>query len=608
MEQVVGGEQLLDTARDFFNFVTNFFEVINTSATHIHHSALELSPLSSILRKLHYHRRFVLMPRLVTGTPDSWDESVMIFSKDPSHGYESHAWSQCGRFVATQKQDAVEIRDPLTLELLSALKPAKPTALTGPLAYSPDGHSLACLSNTAIIIWDIQTHQMVKDIECDNSGLGSLVWSLDGRTIGTLLKDWKTYAWVARIHDVTSGTTLPPITFWPTDIPHLWVHDKSFRIAMTVRGSEVCHIDIVDFGVGRSLTKVESFRIPLWKEYPRIKSFSPTTHCVSISADNQLAILDVRNSKILLQAMVSSEFHCFSTDGSHFAASPQMTNIHVWKYSSGCYTLLKKVSCRETRHFSFSPTSLSILGHFGRLLRVWRLDAPPVAPSPAVPSERLTGLSYNGTYMATAVRRSEGTVTITNFLSQHPSQFIDTGVAISGLALTGNVLLVIGSGKVMAWLLTEEGVVEGILNNRRADAGDSVWALSVEPRGFKPKFSAKHQIGAIISRGGRTLRTYHTGTGRDLKSHPLPWDGECQVDTLQGSHHLRVHEEDPPPGNNWLVSRAVLQEGWVKGPEGRHRLWLPVEWRISLDNERWCHDITTLHFKIPGNELVIIKF
>jgi len=47
--QAAQDNQLLDTARDYFQFTTTFFEVINISATHIYHSALELSPLSSII-------------------------------------------------------------------------------------------------------------------------------------------------------------------------------------------------------------------------------------------------------------------------------------------------------------------------------------------------------------------------------------------------------------------------------------------------------------------------------------------------------------------------------------------------------------------------------
>jgi hypothetical protein len=63
-------KQLLETARDCFHFVTKFFEPINVSAAHIYHSALELSPLSSIVRRLYYHQRHTPFPRVLVGTPD----------------------------------------------------------------------------------------------------------------------------------------------------------------------------------------------------------------------------------------------------------------------------------------------------------------------------------------------------------------------------------------------------------------------------------------------------------------------------------------------------------------------------------------------------------
>ena len=42
------------------------------------------------------------------------------------------------------------------------------------------------------------------------------------------------------------------------------------------------------------------------------------------------------------------------------------------------------------------------------------------------------------------------------------------------MGLTGNVLLVVGSEIVVAWLLTKEGIVNGVSGNRRAGRGDSI--------------------------------------------------------------------------------------------------------------------------------------
>src|SRR5882757_1608224 len=97
--QVAQEHQLLETARDYYQFVTNFFEVINVSATHIYHSALELSPLSSTVRKLYYYQRPHPSPRVVIGVPDSWDPST---AASPRHSHcLSPTWSPCGQLIAT---------------------------------------------------------------------------------------------------------------------------------------------------------------------------------------------------------------------------------------------------------------------------------------------------------------------------------------------------------------------------------------------------------------------------------------------------------------------------------------------------------------------------
>ena len=94
MNQVAGDEQLLDITKDYSRFVMNFFEVINVSVVHIYHSALELSPVSSIIRTLYYDRRITPLPKVVIGIPDSWDQSVAVSGKDNYHGLCT--WSPCG--------------------------------------------------------------------------------------------------------------------------------------------------------------------------------------------------------------------------------------------------------------------------------------------------------------------------------------------------------------------------------------------------------------------------------------------------------------------------------------------------------------------------------
>ena len=165
MNQATADKELLEVAKDCFQFVTKFFGVINVSATHIYHSALELCPVSSIIRKLYYHQHITRSPKVVIGTPESWTQTIGVSGKDGYHGL--CIWSPCGRFVAARTSKAVEIRNQLTMELITNLQTTEANPhLTGPLAYSPDGRSIACASTTAILIWDIQTGGVAKEIEC----------------------------------------------------------------------------------------------------------------------------------------------------------------------------------------------------------------------------------------------------------------------------------------------------------------------------------------------------------------------------------------------------------------------------------------------------------
>ena len=135
MNQVAKDTQLFDIAKDCFQFVTKFFEVINVSAAHIYHSALELCPVSSIIRKLYYHCRITRSPKIAIGILDSWDPTIAISGK---HDYqELCTWSPCGRFVAAQTRQAVEIRNQLTLELITILQP---TDTGGEGAYTQQVH------------------------------------------------------------------------------------------------------------------------------------------------------------------------------------------------------------------------------------------------------------------------------------------------------------------------------------------------------------------------------------------------------------------------------------------------------------------------------------
>jgi hypothetical protein len=135
---------LLDTATDCLRFATEFFEVISQSARHIYHSALQLAPRSSIVRKLYSQQIYSPVAWVVAGVPVSWDSCTA--SVGGAWGVPYAVWSPCGQFIAAAFGGTIQVRDSNTLEKVSVLKPPGHLPVACPTfpTFSPDGRLLAC--------------------------------------------------------------------------------------------------------------------------------------------------------------------------------------------------------------------------------------------------------------------------------------------------------------------------------------------------------------------------------------------------------------------------------------------------------------------------------
>ena len=269
----------------------------------------------------------------------------------------------------------------------------------GTHAYSPDGHSLACASNSAIIIWDIQTGGVAKQIQLDASYDALLAWSLDGRKIWAMTWGGRSCFAVWRF-DIVSGTMQSSTISHSRFKPHVWAHDKSFR-AMTTRwcpGIGRVQDRIIDiFEADPTLTKIESFDVRLGRNVDyigspikwHIGSFSPTAYRISVSipSQRQVLVLDIRNSRTLLAETHPFGWHCFSPDGGFFAAS-QVSTVQIWKYDGSSYIAWRNLPTRadSRTNLLFSPTSSSVLGTFDNILKVWQLGDLFIPPIPAADS------------------------------------------------------------------------------------------------------------------------------------------------------------------------------------------------------------------------------
>ena len=382
----------------------------------------------------------------------------------------------------------------------------------------------------------------------------------------------------------------------------------------TIKNGGIRTIDI--FEARPALTRTDSFSIQL-DTGPSIKSFSPVTYRVSTTRFDypattiDPAIFDLRTSKKLLGVgeYGSGRSHALSSDGSLFITSGG-SKFLIWKYDTGRYIMWREypIPTYPAFRYLFSPNSQSILGHSGDTLRLWRLDGPSVAP-PAL-AQQLGTFSCCGTYMATT-RRGGCTITITNILSQNTSFFIDTDIEVFELGFTGNVLLVVGSGAVVAWLSTEWGLVDGTFGNRRAGRGDSVWTASIsQSRAWDPIFSVEGEH-AVIKSDGDTPHIYNTRTGEVLEpaQAPLRSDGPWYslVDTNQARDHFyKRSARNASIEDDWGPSGTCFEEGWVKDREGRHLLWLPSEWRVGEGHRvQWFSNTATMRFILWGEPVTI---
>ena len=151
--------------------------------------------------------------------------------------------------------------------------------------------------------------------------------------------------------------------------------------------------------------------------------------------------------------------------------------------------------------------------------------------------------------------------------------------------------------EMVAWLLTEEGLVNGVFGNRRASRGDSIWAVSKPEYISDLKFSIEGETGVVES-GGNIVQVYNTRTGEVCEPARTPLrlnEPRYSITDIRWARHL-------PPGDDWKPSNT-LKDGWVKDREGRRLLWLPAEWRaVDWDNVEWFSNIATIRFKTPHFE------
>ena len=672
---MTGGQQLLNTAGDYFQFVTKFFEIIKISAPHIYHSALEHSPQSSIVRERYYFKSFQdHRPWVICGVSSSWKPAGV------NGKYGSYTWSPCGQLFAAQTPTSVEIRDALTLDKHSTLQPTKPIPkdlepighLPSTLAYSPDGHSLAGCFSSAATIWDIQTGGVIKEMECGvvDALPKSLVWSLDGTTIGAIFLKGEGN-WIVFTCDIASIKVSTHTVQSPYE-PCLWP----------------CGDSIWMMTISENKTTINTFEI-----WPTVTVFLVKSHSIAHSIGGNpppamhqdrflsgdlchwgFSVYDIHNQRFLLRKYSFFTTNCFSPDGGLLATTSNhevhisRLEEHAQYYHQWKTFPLWKALGDAPRGLKFSPTSSSLL-----ISRDGYLEVQPLEGSITHTPEKITLIKFssNGTYLVTAFK-DKSTIIITNLYTDS-SQLIDTKVTICQLTLVSNILFMGSHRDLVAWKLTAEGTVDGASDIRRIDSSSRLWIK--EWMGDDLSFWASGQTGVI--RSFTNIVFYNMETGEELKHAapstplpPLPSDdlGFSSWPTFSYHHPLEYHNylsgdnlpdcdvetgeefksaapsipspsspswkdfyhdsdgtdfrtwpsfscydlvecNDHPSKDNLPASTPWFQEGWLMYPEGeyQHRLWLPTHWRTKWEEVHCLNDIKILRLVLASGK-VVIKF
>ena len=198
----VQGSLTLNLAKDYSRFVHTLFDLISTSAPHVYHSALPLSPKTSMVREMYtkYKRPSV---RVVHGLPTSWEPAIAtVYDKA---GLYAVAWSPCNKIIAVAKPGAVEIRDAVTLSPVGAFK--SPCSKPLHLSFSPDSRSLIQLDGNNLITWDVQTGGSVSKISPEDMRKGIFdlsAYSMDGTIFSVVYEKMGTLDSDITAHDIST--------------------------------------------------------------------------------------------------------------------------------------------------------------------------------------------------------------------------------------------------------------------------------------------------------------------------------------------------------------------------------------------------------------------
>ena len=638
----------LNLVRDYFHFITTFFEVINISAPHIYHSAVSLSPQTSIVHKL-YKQYACPTARVMQGLPTLWEASIVA---QTSHT-QSVTWSPSNSFIAVAHSESVDILDPATLYQLSTIEHPLPNPKC--LSISPDGCLLMIFEDENIAVFDLQTGGPVATIFRGQDYKPRWEWcfstnSMDGKTVAIAYEGCQHVGYPSIItYDLISKTRTPHHILEGYIIISTWTQGEYLKLATVTKGCIT--IWEATFTLTYPPTEVECLPAPDEIVNGEKFLFLPALFRVAFILSGEILVWDAKASKLLLRSRLNQFYSrgSFSSDG-HFLSCVGHGRVYVWKESSSGYILHQILGKRSGSYspVSFlSPNGKSVIFLPGNVMHLWSTNDQILSHSSDLTSVGeyfILEISPNKTLAAFA-HWSGQTATVFDLHSGSSKLVIDVDMSIECLKVTETTIVISDLKKIVTWNIPSGNSAL----NARVNTSDSIQTTWLDISQSIDQYEPTHgsispglNLIALVARDSfsmQELSVYDVFTGRcflttsclltrdlhprfTLDEHEVWAVDDFKFDMRERWEIIRDSESgvteleplastvNPPPEiSPWQSSHGydVTDSGWVLSPIQEHLLWLPHRWRSYRIHRVWDGHILCL-LSAECTEPVILEF
>ena len=604
---------MLDLANDCFRFVMQFFDVISSSAPHIYHTALLLSPKESTVQAL-YGSQVNPLVTVIQGVPTLWDPSVAS-ARFPDEICVT-GWSPCSRFfaLAWNKSPKVVILDAVTLKQLYTMYPQGKEHTWELVVFSLDSHLLAgySLVHGCITIWDLQTGGVIGNINIERNGpCDSMTFSECGTMLGGILNLQS-----IMVYNIYSGKQISSNFSQEYVVGTIWTHGEYLQFVTIVSKSII--IWQISFISVHQPTKVSSLSTPDNFSLGKLVLL-PALSRVALVDGNRVVVWDGHHHKVLLDSVDAEDPHTlsFSSDGSIFIYGTEGIGSYLWKKSPDGYLPHQKLMPGSTYHTPLiSPNGESVISSSGAMVQLWHTTNSSTsfpghsAQDSCHYEDFVTDISPDGSLVAIAGKLSH-MVAIFPIETGTPQLVIDADSRICGLKVTKDRIITIGGGRIVTWDLSTK---DDVLNAHKVQTAtfEHPGDLSLQHISISPNLHY-FALGDLI-RGlcmydvynGNKLAFVGTNTwvpGFTPDSCCVWLSSDDTVDQWEivkqdGSNAIELKQVESTiqqqGGFPWQSSCGyqITENGMVLSSSGDQILWLPHHWRPDRKFQmRWSEKI-----------------